>query len=178
MQIKKGTSARPQIISFPFIYACRCLQKHYPADLPTASVVICFHNEEFNALFRTMSSVINLTPHHILEEIILVDDMSDFGKTEHHPPVSSAPKAVWSPAELATCFTFGGCWGRHCWDTGGDVSAGPCPVVLGSQVLSASTRWLKVGARTWSSEITDDVQEEATSKLRSELSRWRGGKVF
>ncbi|XP_008686820.1 inactive polypeptide N-acetylgalactosaminyltransferase-like protein 5 [Ursus maritimus] len=55
-----------------------CLQKHYPADLPTASVVICFHNEEFNALFRTMSSVINLTPHHILEEIILVDDMSDF----------------------------------------------------------------------------------------------------
>ncbi|XP_045719971.1 LOW QUALITY PROTEIN: inactive polypeptide N-acetylgalactosaminyltransferase-like protein 5 [Mirounga angustirostris] len=55
-----------------------CLQKHYPANLPTASVVICFHNEEFNALFRTMSSVINLTPQHILEEIILVDDMSNF----------------------------------------------------------------------------------------------------
>uniref|UniRef100_A0A2K5K5W7 Glycosyltransferase 2-like domain-containing protein n=1 Tax=Colobus angolensis palliatus TaxID=336983 RepID=A0A2K5K5W7_COLAP len=54
-----------------------CLQKHYPARLPTASIVICFHNEEFNALFRTMSSVMNLTPHYFLEEIILVDDMSE-----------------------------------------------------------------------------------------------------
>ncbi|XP_045352208.1 inactive polypeptide N-acetylgalactosaminyltransferase-like protein 5 isoform X2 [Leopardus geoffroyi] len=57
----------------------KCFQKHYPANLPTASVVICFHNEEFNALFRTMFSVVNLTPRHFLEEIILVDDMSDSG---------------------------------------------------------------------------------------------------
>ncbi|XP_054351231.1 inactive polypeptide N-acetylgalactosaminyltransferase-like protein 5 isoform X2 [Pongo pygmaeus] len=56
-----------------------CLQKHYPARLPTASVVICFYNEEFNALFRTVSSVMNLTPHYFLEEIILVDDMSKVG---------------------------------------------------------------------------------------------------
>ncbi|XP_007948331.1 inactive polypeptide N-acetylgalactosaminyltransferase-like protein 5 [Orycteropus afer afer] len=55
-----------------------CLKQHYPKYLPTASVVICFHNEEFNALFRTMSSVMNLTPQYILEEIILVDDMSEF----------------------------------------------------------------------------------------------------
>ncbi|XP_072633009.1 inactive polypeptide N-acetylgalactosaminyltransferase-like protein 5 isoform X2 [Canis lupus baileyi] len=65
-----------------------CLQKRYPAKLPTASVIICFHNEEFNALFRTLSSVGNLTPHYILEEIILVDDMSDFDdlkeKLDHH----------------------------------------------------------------------------------------------
>ncbi|XP_004430828.2 PREDICTED: inactive polypeptide N-acetylgalactosaminyltransferase-like protein 5 [Ceratotherium simum simum] len=55
-----------------------CLQKYYPTSLPTASIVICFHNEEFNALFRTVSSIMNLTPHHLLEEIILVDDMSEF----------------------------------------------------------------------------------------------------
>ncbi|XP_008581455.1 PREDICTED: inactive polypeptide N-acetylgalactosaminyltransferase-like protein 5, partial [Galeopterus variegatus] len=65
-----------------------CLQKHYSVYLPTASVVICFHNEEFNALFRTVSSVINLTPSHFLEEVILVDDMSEFDdlkeKLEHH----------------------------------------------------------------------------------------------
>lgn len=65
------------------MYAYRCLKKRYPTRLPTASVVICFHNEEFNTLFRTVSSVMNLTPHQILEEIILVDDMSEFGKTEH-----------------------------------------------------------------------------------------------
>ncbi|XP_045352205.1 inactive polypeptide N-acetylgalactosaminyltransferase-like protein 5 isoform X1 [Leopardus geoffroyi] len=66
----------------------KCFQKHYPANLPTASVVICFHNEEFNALFRTMFSVVNLTPRHFLEEIILVDDMSDSDdlkeKLDHH----------------------------------------------------------------------------------------------
>ncbi|XP_006895250.1 PREDICTED: putative polypeptide N-acetylgalactosaminyltransferase-like protein 5 [Elephantulus edwardii] len=55
-----------------------CLNKFYPKNLPTASVIICFHNEEFYALFRTILSVINLTPHHLLEEIILVDDKSDF----------------------------------------------------------------------------------------------------
>ncbi|XP_077617339.1 inactive polypeptide N-acetylgalactosaminyltransferase-like protein 5 isoform X2 [Crocuta crocuta] len=55
----------------------RCFQNHYPTNLPTASVVICFHNEEFHALLRTVFSVINLTPHHFLEEIILIDDLSD-----------------------------------------------------------------------------------------------------
>ncbi|XP_040610245.1 inactive polypeptide N-acetylgalactosaminyltransferase-like protein 5 [Mesocricetus auratus] len=54
-----------------------CHKKHYSFNLPTASIIICFHNEEFNTLLRTVSSVINLTPHHFLEEIILVDDMSD-----------------------------------------------------------------------------------------------------
>ncbi|XP_053464656.1 inactive polypeptide N-acetylgalactosaminyltransferase-like protein 5 isoform X2 [Nycticebus coucang] len=56
-----------------------CLQNRYPVHLPTASVIICFHNEEFNALFRTMFSIVNLTPGDLLEEIILVDDMSEFG---------------------------------------------------------------------------------------------------
>ncbi|XP_020934282.1 inactive polypeptide N-acetylgalactosaminyltransferase-like protein 5 isoform X2 [Sus scrofa] len=55
-----------------------CHQKHYPANLPTASIIICFHNEEFNALLRTVSSIMTLTPHHIIEEIILVDDMSEY----------------------------------------------------------------------------------------------------
>ncbi|XP_020765608.1 inactive polypeptide N-acetylgalactosaminyltransferase-like protein 5 [Odocoileus virginianus] len=55
-----------------------CRKKTYPAKLPTASIIICFHNEEFSALFRTLSSIMTLTSQYILEEIILVDDMSDF----------------------------------------------------------------------------------------------------
>ncbi|XP_077006484.1 inactive polypeptide N-acetylgalactosaminyltransferase-like protein 5 isoform X3 [Tamandua tetradactyla] len=55
-----------------------CLKKHYPVKLPTASVIICFFNEEYNTLFRTVSSVINLTPYYLLEEIILIDDMSEY----------------------------------------------------------------------------------------------------
>lgn len=41
-----------------------------------------------------MFSVVNLTPCHFLEEIILVDDMSDSGKTELHPSMSCALKAI------------------------------------------------------------------------------------
>ena len=66
----------------PLLCACRCREKRYPAKLPTASIVICFHNEEFNALLRTVSSAMHFTPHRLLEEIILVDDMSKLGKTE------------------------------------------------------------------------------------------------
>ncbi|KAM5190279.1 inactive polypeptide N-acetylgalactosaminyltransferase-like protein 5 [Callospermophilus lateralis] len=55
-----------------------CLGKQYPVNLPTASVVICFYNEEFHVLFRTVSSVTYLTPSHLLEEIILVDDHSEY----------------------------------------------------------------------------------------------------
>uniref|UniRef100_A0A8C3YDS2 Polypeptide N-acetylgalactosaminyltransferase like 5 n=1 Tax=Catagonus wagneri TaxID=51154 RepID=A0A8C3YDS2_9CETA len=65
-----------------------CHQKRYPASLPTASIIICFHNEEFNALLRTVFSIMTVTPHHIIEEIILVDDMSEFGdlkeKLDYH----------------------------------------------------------------------------------------------
>ncbi|XP_034375272.1 inactive polypeptide N-acetylgalactosaminyltransferase-like protein 5 [Arvicanthis niloticus] len=65
-----------------------CQRKYYPVHLPTASVIICFYNEEFNTLLRTVSSVMNLSPHHLLEEIILVDDMSEYddlkNKLDYH----------------------------------------------------------------------------------------------
>nr|XP_055140604.1 polypeptide N-acetylgalactosaminyltransferase 11 isoform X3 [Symphalangus syndactylus] len=57
-----------------------CKEKFYPPDLPSASVVICFYNEAFSALLRTVHSVIDRTPAHLLHEIILVDDDSDFGE--------------------------------------------------------------------------------------------------
>uniref|UniRef100_A0A2K6V549 Polypeptide N-acetylgalactosaminyltransferase n=1 Tax=Saimiri boliviensis boliviensis TaxID=39432 RepID=A0A2K6V549_SAIBB len=55
-----------------------CKDKFYPSDLPAASVVICFYNEAFSALLRTVHSVIDRTPAHLLHEVILVDDDSDF----------------------------------------------------------------------------------------------------
>ncbi|KAM4718492.1 polypeptide N-acetylgalactosaminyltransferase 11 [Anableps anableps] len=55
----------------------QCRQKSYPLALPAASVVICFFNEAFSALLRTVHSVLDRTPAYLLHEIILVDDHSE-----------------------------------------------------------------------------------------------------
>jgi cellulose synthase/poly-beta-1,6-N-acetylglucosamine synthase-like glycosyltransferase len=59
----------------------RCKQRKYPHDLPKASIVIPFYDEWPSVLMRTVYSIINRTPRHLLEEIILVDDNSQIGKT-------------------------------------------------------------------------------------------------
>lgn len=61
----------------------RCKAKTYPLELQTASVVICFFNEAFSALLRTVHSVLDRTPSYLLHEIILVDDNSELGKSLH-----------------------------------------------------------------------------------------------
>ncbi|XP_062335219.1 polypeptide N-acetylgalactosaminyltransferase 11 isoform X1 [Osmerus eperlanus] len=55
----------------------KCRDRIYPLALPAASVVICFFNEAFSALLRTVHSVLDRTPAYLLHEIILVDDNSE-----------------------------------------------------------------------------------------------------
>ncbi|XP_051819440.1 probable polypeptide N-acetylgalactosaminyltransferase 8 [Antechinus flavipes] len=54
----------------------RCLEKQYPHQLPTLSVILTFMNEAFSVIQRAITSIIKKTPSYLLKELILVDDFS------------------------------------------------------------------------------------------------------
>lgn len=60
----------------------RCKTEKYTESLPSTSVIICFHNEAWSVLLRTVHSVLERTPDDLLHEIILVDDFSDMEHTK------------------------------------------------------------------------------------------------
>ena len=63
--------------SLPDFRNSACKQINYAHDLPTASVIFIFKNERWSSILRSVYSVINRSPRHLLEEVILVDDLSD-----------------------------------------------------------------------------------------------------
>lgn len=62
--------------SMPDVRDVECQSFRYPADLPSVSVIIIFHNEVPSILKRTIHGVINRTPKELLHEVILVNDKS------------------------------------------------------------------------------------------------------
>lgn len=50
--------------------------------LPSASIVIIFHNEVFSVLLRTIHSILRTSPQNLLKDIIVVDDFSSIEETK------------------------------------------------------------------------------------------------
>ena len=54
----------------------RCRKRTHSSNLPSASIIICFHNEAWSTLLRTVHSIFNRTAKELIHEILLVDDHS------------------------------------------------------------------------------------------------------
>ncbi|KAK5980352.1 hypothetical protein GCK32_004653 [Trichostrongylus colubriformis] len=63
--------------SLPDYRSDECRAKTFLHNLPKTSIIIVFHNEAWTTLLRTLHSVINRSPLELLQEIILIDDLSD-----------------------------------------------------------------------------------------------------
>ncbi|XP_056206540.1 polypeptide N-acetylgalactosaminyltransferase 5 [Falco biarmicus] len=54
----------------------RCSEQQVHDDLPTTTIIMCFVDEVWSTLLRSVHSVLGRSPPHLIEEVILVDDFS------------------------------------------------------------------------------------------------------
>ncbi|KAM6421633.1 polypeptide N-acetylgalactosaminyltransferase 5 [Rhynochetos jubatus] len=71
-----------------------CSEQRVHDDLPTTTIIMCFVDEVWSTLLRSVHSVLSRSPPHLIEEVILVDDFSskDYLKEKLDEYMSRFPK--------------------------------------------------------------------------------------
>ncbi|XP_062354016.1 polypeptide N-acetylgalactosaminyltransferase 5 [Cinclus cinclus] len=71
-----------------------CSEQQVHDDLPSTTIIMCFVDEVWSTLLRSVHSVLSRSPPHLIEEIILVDDFStkEYLKEQLDTYMSQFPK--------------------------------------------------------------------------------------
>lgn len=118
--------------------SCRCLQKTYPSQLPSLSVILIFVNEALSIIQRAITSVINRTPSRLLKEIILVDDFSSNGEQLDQGILVKMTTIDCAWLERRFSLVFGTLWAPHKGKRKGSFTE--CLRVLGTLTFTQSDR--------------------------------------
>uniref|UniRef100_H0WYC3 Polypeptide N-acetylgalactosaminyltransferase n=1 Tax=Otolemur garnettii TaxID=30611 RepID=H0WYC3_OTOGA len=148
--------------SLPDVRLEGCKTKVYPDNLPTTSVVIVFHNEAWSTLLRTVHSVVNRSPRHMIEEIVLVDDASERGKDIIENPIMKATKMSNVPRKFVKDF-------QRCENVEQRVNQ---PNLLDGQNITFYTMWLPnaVGKKPFSLERSGDFRKTVVCPIIDVIS--------